>query len=260
MISRRLGLAAAVALMLAPAALVTSAEAWAAKKGAANPVATALADGRRSNEDVARDARSKPAEVIAFAGVKPGMHVADLVIGQGYYSKIFAALVGPGGKVWAWQPGEFAAFSPAYKEPLNYLPPAFPNLTANGNEFRDFAPPAGLDVAFTNQNYHDFHLRAFPATTASTINAKVFAALKPGGVYVIIDHYALAGAEVGVTAQTLHRIDPAVVRREVEAAGFVFDGSSDLLRNPADPKTANVFDASIKGKTDQFMLRFKKPG
>lgn len=257
--NRRLGLIAAAALMLAPAAFVGSAEAWAPKKGP-DPVAVALADGRRSNEDVARDAKSKPAEVIAFAGIKPGMHVADLVIGQGYYSKIFAVLVGASGKVWSWQPGEFAAFNPAYKEPLTYLPKAFPNLTSNGNDFAQFAPPSGLDVVFTNQNYHDFHLAAFPATTASQVNAKVFAALKPGGVYVIIDHYAVAGAEPRVSAQTLHRIDPAVVRREVEAAGFVFDGSSDLLRNPADPKTTKVFDPSIYGKTDQFMLRFKKPG
>jgi len=256
---RRLGLIAAAALMLAPAALVPSAQAW-APKASADPVAKALADGRRTTEEVARDARSKPSQVIAFAGVKPGMHVADLVIGTGYYSKIFGALVGPSGKVWAWQPGEFAASNPAYKEPLNYLPPAFPNMTTNGNDFGQFAPPSGLDVAFTNMNYHDFHLSAFPATTAANVNAKVFAALKPGGVYVIIDHYALPGAEPRVSAQTLHRIDPAVVRREVEAAGFVFDGQSDLLRNPADPKTAKVFDPSIYGKTDQFMLRFKKPG
>lgn len=249
---RRLGLLAAAALVLTPVVAL----AWAPPVVVAN----ALSDGRRTNDELARDAKSKPAEVIAFAGVKPGQHVADLVIGTGYYTKIFAGLVGTKGKVWAWQPAPFVMFAAAYAAPLTQLPPLYPNLTVNGAEFRDFAPPAGIDVAFTNQNYHDFHLASFPRDTADKVNAAVFKALKPGGTYVIIDHYANPGGDVTQVAQGLHRIDPEVVKREVLAAGFVLDGSSDLLRNTADPHTANVFDASVRGKTDQFMLRFKKPG
>ena len=248
---RRLGLLAAAALVLAPAVL-----AWAPPVVVAN----ALSDGRRTDTEIARDAVSKPAEIIAFAGIKPGQHVADLVIGTGYYTKIFAGLVGAQGKVWAWQPAPFVTFAAAYAAPLTQLPPLYPNITTNAAEFRDFAPPEGLDVAFTNQNYHDFHLAAFPRDTADKINAAVFKALKPGGVYIVIDHYANPGGDTTQVATGVHRIDPEVVKREVLAAGFVLDGSSDLLRNQADPHTANVFDASIRGKTDQFMLRFKKPG
>lgn len=249
---RRLGLLAAAALVLTPVAAL----AWAPP----TVVANALSDGRRTDQEIARDAISKPAEVIAFAGIKPGQHVADLIIGTGYYTKIFSGLVGPKGKVWAWQPRPFALFAAAYAAPLTQLPPLYPNLTADGSEFRDFNPPAGLDVAFTNQNYHDLHLASFPRDTADKVNAAVFKALKPGGVYVVIDHYAKPGGDTTQVATGIHRIDPEVVKREVLAAGFVLDGSSDLLRNRADPLTANVFDDSIKGKTDQFMLRFKKPG
>jgi len=245
---RQFGLLAAAALVLTPAAAL----AW-------SPVSNALADSRRTAEDKDRDARSKPAEVVAFAHIKSGSKVADLVIGGGYYSRVFASVVGPRGKVWSWQPAEFVSFSADYAKPLTELPVAFPNVSTSGASFAEFAPPGGLDVAFTNQNYHDFHLPPFPADTAAKVNAAVFAALKPGGYYVIIDHSAVSGADVGTTANTLHRIDIDAVKREVMAAGFVLDGSSDLLRNPADPRTAIVFDPGIRGHTDQFMLRFKKP-
>ena len=118
--------------------------------------------------------------------------------------------------------------------------------------------PSGMDLIFTNQNYHDLHLRPFAADTAAKVNAAVFAALKPGGYYVVIDHYAAAGAGLEA-AHTLHRIDIADVKREVEAAGFVLDGESDILKNDTDPLTANVFDGSVRGHTSQFMLRFRKP-
>lgn len=245
---RHFGLLAAAALVLTPAAAI----AW-------SPISDALADSRRTAEDKDRDARSHPAAIAAFAHIKPGSKVADLVIGGGYYSRVFASIVGTGGHVWSWQPAEFVAFSADYAKPLTELPMSYPNITTSGESFAEFAPPSSLDVAFTNQNYHDFHLPPFPADTASKVNAAVFAALKPGGYYVIIDHSAVAGADVGTTADKLHRIDVEAVKREVLAAGFVLDGSSDLLANPADPRTALVFDPAIRGHTDQFILRFKKP-
>ncbi|HYC74521.1 hypothetical protein [Brevundimonas sp.] len=118
--------------------------------------------------------------------------------------------------------------------------------------------PSGLDLVFTAQNYHDLHLAPFPADTASKVNAAVLRALKPGGLYVIVDHHALAGSDLAA-ADTLHRIDLEAVKREVTAAGFVLEAESDLLADPADPRTASVFDPSIRGKTSQFMLRFRKP-
>ena len=118
--------------------------------------------------------------------------------------------------------------------------------------------PDGLDMVLTVQNYHDMHLKPFPAGTAASVNAQVFRALKPGGVYLVVDHAAAPGSPVTV-ADTLHRIDPAIVKQEVAAAGFKFDGESPVLRNPADPHTALVFDPSIRGKTDQFVYKFSKP-
>ena len=119
-------------------------------------------------------------------------------------------------------------------------------------------PANSLDLVFTAQNYHDFHLQPFPADTAARVNAEVFEALRPGGAYVVIDHYAADGSGWG-PADSLHRADRAALIAEVEAAGFVLEAESDLLRNPDDPRTANVFDESIRGRTDQFVLRFVKP-
>jgi predicted methyltransferase len=125
-----------------------------------------------------------------------------------------------------------------------------------------FTPPDGpVDIVWTAQNYHDLYNPMGPSAGPPDllpINKGIFAALKPGGVYLIVDHSAPAGSGTADT-KTLHRIDEAVVRRDVEAAGFVFEGASDVLRNPADPRTALVFDPSIKGKTDQFVLKFRKP-
>ncbi|MBX7247826.1 MAG: methyltransferase [Caulobacteraceae bacterium] len=246
---RHFGLAAAAVIALTPVAAI----AW-------SPITDALASPGRTAEDKERDARSHPAEVAAFARIKKGSKVADLVIGGGYYSRVFAAVVGPRGSVYSWQPSEFVAFSADYAKPLTELPVAFPNITTNSASFSDISLPGGLDVAFTNQNYHDFHLKEVPTDAARKVNAAVFRALRPGGYYVVIDHAAAAGADVQTSSNTLHRIDPEAVKREVLAAGFVLDGESTLLRNPADPHTALVFDPAIRGHTDQFILRFRKPG
>jgi len=245
---RRFGLIAAAALMLAPVAAV----AW-------SPVSDSMADNRRPAADRERDARSKPAEILAFAGVKPGDHVADLVMGGGYYTRLFSGVVGPNGKVFAWQPAEFIAFSANYGKAPAELPGVYPNLTTSTAKFQELKLPAGLDVVFTNQNYHDFYLKEAGEGTAAYINKAVFAALKPGGVYVIIDHAAAPGTPLPEAANKLHRIDIEQVKKDLTAVGFVLDGESSVLANSADPKTSNVFDPSIRGKTDQFILRFRKP-
>jgi len=118
-------------------------------------------------------------------------------------------------------------------------------------------PP--LDLIWTSQNYHDLHLTQVHVDPVA-LDKVWFAALKPGGTLIVSDHVALPGAPVTATADALHRIDPAAARKEIESAGFVFDGESQALRNPSDPHTANVFDPAIKGMTDQFAFRFKKPG
>lgn len=220
--------------------------------------AAALAGSSRPADDRARDEARHTAETLAFAGVRPGQRVADMIIGGGYFTRVFSAAVGPQGRVTAWQPAEFIAFQASYGESLTAV-----DALANVDGIRSSmgAPdfPLGLDLVFTAQNYHDLHLNIAPADTASRVNAAVFRALRPGGLYVVIDHHAAAGAPL-TASDTVHRIDIEAVKREVLAAGFVLDGESDILANPADPLTASVFDASIRGRTSQFMLRFRKPG
>ncbi len=223
----------------------------------AGAYAGVLTDPDRPAADTARDAARHTAETLAFAEVEPGQTIGDMIIGGGYFTRVFASAVGDQGSVVAWQPAEFVAFQASYGEAIAAAD-TMDNVTGIRSPIGAPEFPAGMDLIFTAQNYHDLHLQPFPADTASKVNAAVFAALKPGGLYVIIDHAALPGAGIEV-AHTLHRIDIADVKREVEAAGFVLDGESDMLLNVEDPLTANVFHESIRGHTSQFMLRFRKP-
>ena len=221
-------------------------------------IAAALADKARPEADVKRDAARHPAEMLAYAGVKPGDKVVDFMMGGGYFTDILSPAVGPKGRVYAYQSAEFIAFRAAYGDEQKQAVAGRANTVALTAPLSAVGLPDGLDLVLTVQNYHDMHLKAFPAGTAASVNAQVFKALKPGGVYLVVDHAALAGAPITV-ADTLHRIDPAMVKTEVEAAGFKFEGESPLLREPADPRTALVFDAAIRGKTDQFIYKFRKP-
>jgi predicted methyltransferase len=218
----------------------------------------ALADPARPAADTARDAARHPAEVLALANVKPGDKVADLIIGGGYFTRILSAAVGPTGTVYAYQPAEFIKFQAKYGEDLKTVAAAYKNVTPLDGGLSGLDLPDGLDAVITVQNYHDLHLKMAPAETAGLIDAEIFKSLKSGGVFLIVDHYAVEGS--GLSApDTLHRIDIAVVKREVEAAGFKLVAESPLLRNTADPRTAIVFDPGIRGKTDQFILKFVKP-
>jgi len=219
--------------------------------------AAALADPIRSAEDRGRDTARRTAETLAFAQVRPGQKIADMIIGGGYFTRVFSAAVGPRGRVTAWQPAEFIAFQASYGASLTAVD-AMTNVDGIRSPIAEPDFPTGLDLVFTAQNYHDLHLSVAPPDTASRVNTAAFRALRPGGLYVVIDHHAAAGSPV-TSANSIHRIDIEAVKREVLAAGFVLDGESDILVNPADPLTANVFDASIRGRTSQFMLRFRKP-
>lgn len=222
-------------------------------------IPAALADPRRPAEDVERDAARHTAEILELVGVQPGDQVADLVIGGGYWTRLFAAQAGPDGRVTAWQPGEFIAFQANYGEELRGVDAAYDNVTGIEHRFAELDLPDGLDIAFTAQNYHDFHLEPFPAETAGRVNAEVFSALEPCGRYFVIDHHAAAGSGFSAS-HSLHRAEDAAVRAEIEAAGFRLIGSSDILVNADDPLSANVFDESIRGRTSQFVLIFQKPG
>lgn len=223
-------------------------------------IAAALADERRPAEDRARDEARQAEMLLALTEVGPGDHVADLVIGGGYFTRIFAALVGPEGQVYAWQPAEFIGFNAEYGANLTRIDDAYQNVTGLDDAFAELTLPEGtLDAVFTAQNYHDFHLAPFADDTAQRVNAEVFAALKPCGLYVINDHLAADGAGFSVV-DTLHRADIEAVVLEVFEAGFILTGMANLPANNDDPRTANVFDESIQGRTDQFTVVFQKPG
>ncbi|MES2862379.1 MAG: methyltransferase [Pseudomonadota bacterium] len=239
------------------AAILMSAGGFAPAPQDSGAYAAVLADANRPETDRARDAARKTAETLTFAEVEPGQSIGDMIIGGGYFTRVFASAVGSTGQVVAWQPAQFIAFQASYADAATAAD-AMDNVSAIRSPIGAPEFPAGMDLIFTAQNYHDLHLQPFPTDTAAKVNAAVFASLKPGGLYVIVDHAALPGAGLEA-ADTLHRIDIADVKREVEAAGFVLDGESDILLNATDPMTANVFDPSIRGHTSQFMLRFRKP-
>jgi predicted methyltransferase len=219
----------------------------------------ALGDIKRPPADSSRDVARKPAELLALAQVKPGQKVADFMMGGGYFTRILSPAVGPSGKVYAYQSSEFIKFRAAYGTEQSSVVADYKNVVPLTAPIANAGLPDGLDMVLTVQNYHDLHLKAFPADTADIANKEIFKALKPGGLYVVVDHAAQPGAPLSV-ADTLHRIDEAKVKSEVEAAGFKLATEDDkLLANPADPRDKLVFDPSIRGKTDQFVLVFKKP-
>jgi predicted methyltransferase len=223
-------------------------------------VAKAVADPSR-NADAKNDARRHVAEITAFAGIKPGDKVLELIPGSGYFTRVFSKVVGPMGHVYAVWPKPYDDESHPDSDAMRKLSaqPGYTNISVAIQPATHLSSPEPLDVVFTSQNYHDYPDKFMGRIDPSVLNKDVYAVLKPGGTYVIIDHVADAGSGMRDT-DTLHRIDPAIVKKQVVAAGFVFDGESDVLRNPADDHSRSVFDKSIRGRTDQFMYRFHKPG
>ena len=237
-----------------------SASALATSAFAAPPanIAAALADPARPAADVARDATRKPGDLLALADIKTGDKVADFVIGGGYVTRILSAAVGPTGHVYAYQPAEFIKFQASYGENLKKVADAYKNVTPLDASLQQLDLPDGLDAIVTVQNYHDLYLKPFPSGMAAKVDAELFKSLKPGGVLLVVDHAALPGSGISA-ADSLHRIDPEAVKSDLKAAGFVLERESPLLADAADPHTASVFDPAIRGKTDQFVLVFRKP-
>jgi predicted methyltransferase len=222
-------------------------------------VADAVANPARPDADRQRDGDRKPADVVAFSGIQPGWKVVDFIPGTGYFSRIFSAAVGPGGHVYAFLPTELQTVAKVTFPPTGTpIYPGFANVTAITSPANAFATPEPVDMVWISDNYHDLHDAFLAPADLKLINKAVFAALKPGGVYLIIDHSAPAGSGLADT-NTLHRIDEATLKSEVESAGFVLDNESDALRNPADTRTLKIFDPAIRAHTDQFVLRFRKP-
>jgi len=208
-----------------------------------------IASPIRTDQDRVTDAARKPAEFLPFTQVQPGMQVLDVAAGGGYTSQLLALAVGPTGKLWAQreQPG------PALTKRLADQPQA--DFVAVYRPFEDPVPPEApkLDLITLVLNYHDI---TYLPVDRSKMNDRLFAALKPGGRFVVIDHSALPGS--GITAgKTLHRIDQAFVIAEIRKAGFVLEAEGTYLRNPADPRDLTSNSPAVP--TDKFVLRFVKP-
>jgi predicted methyltransferase len=222
----------------------------------------ALADPRRPAEQVGLDAARKPAQLIAFARLKRGDRIADFMPGNAYFTRIMSAVVGDTGHVYALLPTEqLTNCSPQEVAGTRLLEDdsTYANVSVLSDATANFRVPQKLDLIWTAQNYHDLHDAFMGPADVAKLNKRLFDALKPGGIYLVIDHVAETGSGLRDT-DSLHRIDPKRLLREIEAAGFVFDAESNLLRNPLDDHKSSVFDSSVRGRTDQVVYRFRKPG
>ena len=250
---RGLALLAAALLAAAPATAVA----------APADVASAVANtNARSEVNVKLDESRKPAELLQFLGLEQGMQVIDMFGGNRYWAEIIAPAIGPYGSVVVWQPAQF--MNDERKAQFAEFAARQPNVVLITTPMQ--TPVLGTsayDFMIMNLDYHDVYWesaeRKIPRMEPDTWLRSLYAAMKPGAVIGIIDHAASPGGDTRVTVEKLHRIDPAVVRADFERAGFVLEGTSDMLRNMADERTLNVFDPKIRGKTDRFVLKFRKP-
>ncbi len=264
---RRLQSLVCVLSLVVPAAAVAQASGTDLPPGAAThvsvaaPASTEVANPARTAENVKLDKSRKPAEILDFLGVKPGMAVLDLFGANRYWAELIAPTVGPKGSETVWEPDQF--YSDESKAKFAPFAADHPNVRMITSPLQ--APDFGsnrYDAAIFNLNYHDLYVdfskRGIPEIQPREWLKALYAAMKPGGVVALIDHAASPG-DTRATANSLHRIDPATVKADFESAGFVLDGTSDVLANPADDHTLKVFDPAIRGKTDRMVFRFKKP-
>ena len=232
---------------------------------------SAIADASRPDSDKQRDVNRKPAEVLAFAGVKPGDKVGELIPGRGYFTKLFCKVVGDKGHVYTVgiSPSTPRAGGPPRDMPRDMPAGAPPgaeaaapatgtpctNVTAAEYKFAEFKMPASLDVVWTSENYHDLNNAMFGSGDMRPFNKAIYDSLKPGGVYLVEDHAAAAGVGKSAT-DTLHRIEKSAVIADVTAVGFVLESESTVLANPADDHKQGPF--ALNGKSDKFLLKFRK--
>lgn len=228
----------------------------AARAQTSDVIAAAIADPLRPEKDRARDENRHPAEVLAFAGIKAGDVVVDFAPGSGYYTRMLSRIAGSEGAVYGYTPDWVAAKFPEMVEGFNkaFNAADYPNVRHIVGPMAAPKFDKPVDAVFMSLIYHDAH---WQRVDIAAMNRAVYEALKPGGAYIVIDHSAPEGSGDTMT-EALHRIDAALVKAEVLAAGFAFEGESGVLRNPEDPRTENVFGA-IRGKTDQFLFKFRKP-
>jgi len=224
--------------------------------------AAAVSATGRPADQIALDGSRKPAEVLQFLGLKRGMTAADIMAGAGYYSEIMGRIVGPNGKVIAYEPSAFYENDKA-KALWAALSGRVSNVSVSPYPWGSFAAPANsLDFSLLHLVYHDLYWESakynIPRTDPSVFVRTLFAATKKGGIVGVIDHVALPG-DTRETVEKFHRIDPEVVKADFRAAGFVLEAESPMLRMADDDHSKNVFDPAIRGRTDRVVYRFRKP-
>jgi predicted methyltransferase len=221
----------------------------------------AILDPRRPRDQVKLDVTRKPADSLLFSGVKGGDRIADVMSGNGYFSRILSQVVGATGHVYAYIPTEqIAHCSPQEIAGTQAVvrDSSYKNGTLLTGSLTDFRLPKDLDLVWMSQSYHDLHDSFLGPANVAVLNKTIFDALKPGGVFLVIDHVAEVGSGLRDT-ETLHRIDPVRLKNEIEAVGFVLEAQSDALRNRDDNHRLAIFDPRVRGRTDQVLLRFRKP-
>jgi predicted methyltransferase len=227
-------------------------------------VDAAIADPGRPATDTALDAKRKPAEILKLIGIKPGDKVVDLFAGE-YWDRLFSKMVGPSGKVIAFQSVEMAKAIKQTLPPAGSKPyPDYPNIVAQSMPINDLPKTAAqtavetTDIVWMRQNYHDMYDPFMGPADVEAVDKGIFLSLKHGGLFVVIDHKGPDGSGLAST-NTLHRIDEAVVKKDLSAVGFELIKESNLYSNPADPRDKPSSDPSIRGNTDQFILVFRRP-
>jgi len=246
-----------LAILAVHAGPVTAADA-----DTAEVVRQVMASPDRLQGDAAADSRRKPDQVLAFFGIRPGMVVLEMFAGGGYYTEILSGLVGDDGRVVAQNNTPYLSYEAATLE-RRFAPGRLPNverLTAENNELD--LDEGRFDAAVFTLAYHDVYWveesGGWPKIDAPAMLAEVFASLKPGAIVGVVDHVAAAGSGPE-SVQALHRIDPALLRADFEAAGFVYEAETDILRNPDDDHTLPMSAPEVRGRTDRFVYRFRKP-
>ena len=222
----------------------------------------AVASESRPEADRARDAGRKPAEVLEFFGIAPGMTVLDMFTGGGYYAELIGTVVGDEGKVVAQSNKAYLGFAgDEFEERFGHGRLSNVEvLMAENNQL--MLDAASFDAVMLVLSFHDLVLsdpeNGWEKIDGPAFLAELYKGLKPGGIVGIVDHYAEAGAPAS-SGNTVHRVDPAIVIADMQAAGFKLDAQSEILRNPDDDYSKIVFAQEIRGKTDRFVLRFRKP-